>query len=113
MQLIKNLALLALAGTGFGFVVDLYAEEDCVGEPIENVNVWDNTCSSDHTAFSSMKPRAFGGSHQKGAAYFDTGCNALMGSWMDWWVDGGDDGFQIDKCINPGFTSRALGSRSA
>lgn len=92
---------LAFASQGSAFDFDAYSSTDCTGTPQE-VNVWDNTCATWFNGFSSFIPKAYGGSHQEGYLFVPNNCGDLVTA--QWWryVDGGDDGYQVGKCVSMG-----------
>lgn len=120
MYVTKPLAILALASTGFSYMIKIYEDPGCKGA-MKEVNVWDNTCATPNGAagqagngYRSFEVTAYGANRQR-AGFFGTatGCNALAGTWSDYWADGGDDTFKKDRCLDIGFTAWSFGSRSS
>ncbi|PVI00755.1 hypothetical protein DM02DRAFT_728340 [Periconia macrospinosa] len=107
--------LAAAASTASGYVVQVFTEGGCTGASQE-FNVWDNTChtTGQTVGFRSLRVKAYGAGRQR-AGFFQsaTGCNALAGTWIDYWADGGSDVFKKDRCIDIGFSASSFGSRSA
>jgi hypothetical protein len=109
----KVAAALYLAGAGYAFRITTFSNEGCSGNT-QDVNVFDNTCATWPTAFSSFQVTAYGGKNQRAAFYGGDACIAAGTDWTDWWADGGSDTFLKGRCITlPGFTAQAAGSRSA
>ncbi|KAK2768293.1 hypothetical protein FQN54_000146 [Arachnomyces sp. PD_36] len=106
----KTLAILAFgAQYASAYVITMYSGVNCDGDSQEN-NVWDNTCSTPSFGFQSFKPKAYGGGGQK--ASFTTANSCSLDRLAEFWADGGDDGFQIDKCVSfgEGHFANAAGS---
>jgi hypothetical protein len=109
----KVTAVLSLAGVGSAFRITTFSNGDCSGNT-QDVNVFDSTCATWPTAFSSFQVTAYGAKNQRAAFYGTDACNGAGAPWTDWWADGGSDTFLKGRCIGlPGFTAQAAGSRAA
>ncbi|KAF2634851.1 hypothetical protein P280DRAFT_485110 [Massarina eburnea CBS 473.64] len=116
MQFTTPLFLLAAAAsTASGYVIQVFTDSGCKGNS-QQFNVYDNTChtTGQTVGYRSFQVKAYGAGRQR-AGFFQsaTGCNALAGTWNDYWADGGSDSFKKDRCIEVGFSASSFGSRSA
>lgn len=113
MQLTSIFTLIAAVNVPavMGFKVIAYGDWDCKGSE-STINVWDNTCRDWGVADTwSVWVLNYGGKHQRGR--FDTASETCLTSGSDtieYWVDGGDGGFQTGTCINFSKAVKAMSS---
>ena len=95
---------------GSAFIIDAYTSHDCSGGA-NSINVYDNTCASWFSGFSSYVPRVYGGEHQYVEFWIPGACGGPSAGHSAW-VDGGDGGFQVGTCytFGDGVVINAAGS---
>lgn len=100
---------LSLVTGSSAYVVQLFSNDDCTGD-MQEVNVWDNTCSTPGS-FNSVLPKVYGGGGQSFTAYNSEACGTrpILGTF---WADGGDSRFQIDQCMKLNSECYAMSSRA-
>ncbi|KAF2651501.1 hypothetical protein K491DRAFT_665433 [Lophiostoma macrostomum CBS 122681] len=86
-----------LAPSSTAFRIQTYSDTGC-GSPLQNVNIYDNTCGSWPDAFKSFKFLSWGAGHQCG--YFLASDCSLGTSLRKGWVDPTTNNFAKDTCYS-------------
>lgn len=108
MKFTTILAPLLLTTSTSAYVVQMYPDPDCGGEPTER-NVFDNTCAFTG-GFQSFKMTVHGGNLQQMTAYSRQAC---AGTTTAQHCAAGVNAIELDECFNTDSGSNALSSYSS
>lgn len=114
MQLTTTLlAALTAATTATAFVIETYTDGSC-NDYSQRVNIWDSTCATWPSGFSSFKIRTWGGRHQKAYFFAPNNCGSLPDAIQRGYVDSTTKDYELGTCYDfDGASANAISSYRA